>query len=114
MALLDIAEYIGTQGDPSLFLELLLHLIYMGVVRWLAFYGDNASTATRNKLQTDATCTGKEVKNIGALLEVDEVIKYIEEILLGEVRCRTCLKVAWHLKGAALIFTTDYSHAISV
>lgn len=112
VALLDVTEHIGSQGNPILLLELLLDLIYMGMVRRLALYGDDAPAATRHELEADAACAGKEVEDVGALLEVDEVVQYVEEVLLGKVRGGACLEVAGHLEGAALVFSADYSHAI--
>ena len=112
VALLDVAEYIGTQGYPVVFLELLLDLIYMSMVQRFALHGDDAPAATRHELEADASGAGKEVEHIGTLLQVDEVVEHVEEVLLGKVRRGACLEVAGHLEGAALVFSTDYSHAM--
>ena len=112
VALFNVAEHIGTQGYPVVFLELLLYLIYMSVVQRLALHRDDAPAAARHKLKADASGAGEEVEHVVALLQVNEVVEYVEEVLLGKVRRGACFEVAGHLEGAALVFSTDYSHAI--
>ena len=114
VTLLYIAEHIGSQGNPVGFVQLLLHLIYKGVVRRFTFYGYHSIAAARDELETDASRTGKEIQHIGALIEVDKVGKHIEQVLLGKVRCGACLERTRHIECAALIFSTDYSHEMRV
>lgn len=84
----------------------------MGVVQWLALYRDNATAATRHKLKADASRTGKEVKDIGALLQIDKIVEHVEEVLFGKVCRGACLEITGHLEGAAFVFSANYSHAI--
>ena len=81
------------------------------VVYWVDLYGRDASGASRGEFVADRTRSGEEVEYI-ALLEIDEVAQYVEQIFLGEIGRWPCAQVLGRIDRAPLVFPADYSHIV--
>ena len=110
IATCQVLEDIATYGNARLVAQLLKEALDKTVVQTVLLYADNLRTASREKLERDATGTRKEVECRGLLVPVNVAIEDIEKILLGKVCSRTCLKRTRHVKVPPFIFTCNYSH----
>ena len=79
------------------------------VVDGVDFDRGNAARTARGEFVANRACAGEEVEDIG-LFVIDYVAQYVKQILLGEVRSRTCAEIAGRIDGATAICATYDSH----
>ena len=81
--------------------EIVMHGIY--------FDRRYAACASGCELITDGAGAGEQVEDV-RLLVIYQVVQHVEQILLGEIRCRTRTQVLGRIDAPAAIFAAYYSH----
>ena len=76
------------------------------------FHTDHTVAASGYQFDTDTARACKQVKCSYSFFEINIIIKYIEQILLGEIGRRPRPQVAGRVDGPALVFSAYYSHTI--
>ena len=71
----------------------------------------DAPCAARGEFVADRPRAGKEVEHV-ALLEIEQVAQYVEEVLLGEVGRGPRTQVFGRVDRPAPVFSADYSHVV--
>ena len=108
----NITEHIITHNTPGIITKRNCSLFKMRSMHCVHFYRCDTLATTRQELKADTTCSGKEIKHCH-LFKIQHIIKDIEKVFLGKIRCWTRLKITWHIKMTAFIFPTNYSHSIN-
>ena len=73
------------------------------------FDADHTAATAGEQFEGDAACAGEEIQRLGAL-EVDILRQHIEDILLGEVRCRPRLETPWNIEVPSFISSSYNPH----
>ena len=94
-------------GGPSA--ELFQAVLNEAVVVAVELDADDATTATREQFEGDATRAGEEVEGLGTV-EVDVLNEHVEDVLLGEVGSGPRLERARNVEMTALVFSSNDSH----
>ena len=71
---------------------------------------DNTVASTGYQFDTDASCSGKQIKSCYSFFKIDIVIEYIKQIFFGEICRRACFKCSRHVKSSSFVNTANYSH----
>ena len=106
---LDIAKRIRTYRTCGRVGKRTEYLTNEGKMLAVALNAHHLRTSARKEFERNASRSGKKVEGMG-FIEIDICPKHIEEILLGKVRSRTCLKGSGHFKAFPLIFSCDDPH----
>lgn len=74
---------------------------------------DDQIAASGHEFDADAACTGKEVEGANSVIFKIHVSagQYIEQVLLGKIRCGACLEERGG-QAPPFIYSTDYSHEV--
>ena len=68
-----------------------------------------AARSSGCELITDGTGAGEQVEYV-RLLVIYQIVQHVEQILLGEIRCRTRTQILGRIDAPAAIFAAYYSH----
>ena len=69
----------------------------------------HTTRSSRCELVADRARAGEEIEDV-ALLEIDHIGQYVEEILLGKVSGGTCAEVLGRIDCSPSVFAAYYSH----
>ena len=103
-------ENIATNRQSRCVLQLVEKLLDKAMVADIKLHADDTSAATTDKFESDTARTREKVECCRSLAEVDIALQDIEEVLLGEVRRRTCREGTRHLEMPAFVFACDDAH----
>ncbi len=78
----------------------------MGVI---LFHGGYRTATAGKQFERNAARPRKEIQRI-RFFEIDQVPNHVEDIFLGEIRCRTCRKSGRNLETPVSIFSSYDSH----
>lgn len=109
LARLDEAEHVATDEDVVLRAELRHALADERRMVAVHLHAHNRSAAAREQFERDAARTSEEIERLCAI-HIDVAVNHVEDILFGEVRCRTSLERARNIKVAPFIFSCYYTH----
>ena len=102
-------EYIAFHRHQVLVFELLLHLADEVVLGRRLLHTGDAGASAGEEFEADCACPREQVESYQAV-EVHKIVKHIEEVLARHVGGGASGDVGGHVKTAAAIFSTDYSH----
>lgn len=110
VASLQEAENITPHGNGSEILQLFHKTLNKRIVQRFFFHGNDTSTSSTQKFQSDASCTSKQIQSRRFFFKIEIPLKHIEQVFLGKVRGWTSLESAWHIEVPSLIFPCNNSH----
>lgn len=95
-----VTQFLQTLTDEAGMVAVFLHTYHL------------LATA-REQFKRNAACARKEIQSCG-ILEIYVASYYIEYVLLGKIRCRSCLESTWHVKVTAFELSGYYAHLMNV
>lgn len=114
VASLQEAENITPHGNGSEILQLFHKTLNKRIVQRFFFHGNDTSTSSTQKFQSDASCTSKQIQSRRFFFKIEIPLKHIEQVFLGKVRGGTGLEGAWHIEVPSLVFSCYDSHTFSI
>ena len=104
-------EYISFDRSQVRVAELLLHFADKVVLCGVNLDTYHPGAFARQQLETDGSCTGKQVERVDAL-EVDKVFQYVEYVFPCEIGSGSRFDVGGNIKPATPVLPADDAHIV--